>query len=303
MDSMGSGDDGVKVFKKPIIAHRCLSLKKATDVSFRLALKDRRIVTSIAPSRSTMHLRPILALTCLITSAAIAADPPAIPAASIAKKKELLFSDDFQGAEPASVWHKVVPTFAVESGTLKGTQTRDQNIPAADGKPAVPAHAAVHGLEIPTKDSVVEVKIRFEGASMIDVEFDDRAFTGSHYGHLCRAQVRLDKVTIVDERDGSQSNALIELRKDTAANKAQINELLTAHSASYPAKLEAGKWYTLVVETVGEEMRVTLDGKPAGYLKSPGIGHATKSKIELGVAGKDGLFDDIKVWSAEPVKP
>ena len=31
------------------------------------------------------------------------------------------------------------------------------------------AHAAVHGLEIPTKDSVVECKIRFDGATMIDV--------------------------------------------------------------------------------------------------------------------------------------
>ena len=48
-------------------------------------------------------------------------------------------------------------------------------------------------------------------------------------------------------------------------------------------------------------MRVTIDGKPAGYLKSSGIGHPTKSKIELGVAGKDGYFDDIKVWNAEPV--
>ena len=249
-----------------------------------------------------MHLRPFLTLFCLVTSAAFAADPPAIPAESIANKKELLFSDDFQGAESAKVWHKVVPTFAVENGVLKGTQTRDQNIPAADGKAAVTPHAAVHGLEIPTKDSVVEVRIRFEGATMIDVEFDDRAFTGSHYGHLCRAQVRLDKVTILDERDGSQSNALIELKKDTAKNNDEINKLIAAHSASYPAKLEAGKWYTLVVETAADEMRVTLDGQPAGYLKSPGIGHATKSRIELGVGGKDGFFDDIKVWNAEPAK-
>jgi len=50
-------------------------------------------------------------------------------------------------------------------------------------------------------------------------------------------------------------------------------------------------------------MRVALDGNPAAYLKSSGIGHATKSKIELGVAGKDGYFDDIKVWNAEPAKP
>ena len=240
---------------------------------------------------------------CIATSAAYAADLAAIPAEPIAKKKEVLFTDDFEGAEPAKVWHKVVPTFAVENGTLKGTQTRDQNVPAADGKPAVTAHAAVHGLEIPTKDSVVEVKIRFEGASMIDVEFDDRAFTGSHYGHLCRAQVRLDKVTMMDERDGSQSNALIELRKDAAANKDAINKLLAAHTTTFPTKLETGKWYTFVVETVGDEMRATIDGKPAGYLKSAGIGHPTKSKIELGVAGKDGFFDDIKVWNAEPAKP
>ena len=81
--------------------------------------------------------------------------------------------------------------------------------------------------------------------------------------HLCRAQVRLDRVTLLDERDGSQSNALIELRKDAVSNKAEISKLLAAHSASFPAKLEAGKWYTLVVETVGEEMRVTIDGKPS----------------------------------------
>ena len=47
-------------------------------------------------------------------------------------------------------------------------------------------------------------------------------------------------------------------------------------------------------------MRVTIDGKPAGFLKSSGIAHPTKSKIEFGVGGKDGLFDDIKVWNAAP---
>ena len=49
-------------------------------------------------------------------------------------------------------------------------------------------------------------------------------------------------------------------------------------------------------------MRVTIDGKGVAFFKSPGIGHETKSRIELGVAGKDGLFDDIKVWNAEPAK-
>jgi hypothetical protein len=248
-----------------------------------------------------MHLRSFLALPVLSAVSAFAADLPPIPAKPIANKKELLFSDDFQGAEPAKVWHKVVPTFAVENGTLKGTQTRDQNIPAADGKPAVTPHAAVHGLEIPTKDSVVEVKVKLEGATMVDVEFDDRKYTGSHYGHLCRAQVRLNGVTIIDERDGTMRNEVYELSKDPT-KKAQRAEMLKGRQVTYPAKLEAGKWYTLVVETVGDQMRVSIDGQPAAYLKSSGIGHETKSKIELGVAGKDGFFDDIKVWNAEPAK-
>ena len=82
-----------------------------------------------------MQFRTLLALPVLITGSAFAAHLPAIPDKPIANKKELLFSDDFQAAEPAKQWHKVVPTFAFENGTLKGTQTRDQNIPAADGKP------------------------------------------------------------------------------------------------------------------------------------------------------------------------
>jgi hypothetical protein len=248
-----------------------------------------------------MPLRRVLTACVVLTVAAAAAELAPIPTQPIAKKKELLFSDDFQGAEPARVWHRVVPTFVVENGALKGMQTRDQTIPPVDGKPGMTAHAAVHGLEIPTGDSVVEARIRFEGATMIDIEFDDRNYKGAHYGHLCRAQIRLNGVTLIDERDGTMRNDIYALPKD-AAGKAERAKLLVGRTATYPAKLEPEKWYAVVVETAGDAMRVTIDGKPAGYLKSSGIAHATKSKIELGVAGKDGFFDDIKVWSAEPAR-
>lgn len=247
-----------------------------------------------------MNLRFALAAV-LLASSARADDKAPIPEKPLAVKKELLFSDDLEKTPPAKVWHRVVPTFAFENGALKGTQTRDKTIPAADGKPAVTARAAVHGLEIPTRDSIVEVRIKFDGATMIDVEFDDRAYKGCHYGHICRAQIRLDRVTLIDEKEGSMRNDIYEMKKDPA-NKAEVARLLVGRSASYPVKLEPSTWYTVGVETVGDEMRVTIDGRPAGYLKSPGIAHATKSKIELGVAGKDGWFDDIKVWNAEPAK-
>lgn len=248
-----------------------------------------------------MNIRIALPVLFLTVAVARAADLPAVPDKPLGEKKELLFSDDFKSATPSKLWHQVVPTFTFENGALKGTQTRDKNIPAADGKPAVMAHAAVHGLDIPTKDSIVEVKIRFEGASMIDVEFDDRKYTGSHYGHICRAQAKLTGITIIDERDGSMRNDIYEMKDP--AKKEERNKLLKGRSITYPMKLEVGKDYTMVVETVGDEMRVTLDGKPAAYLKSSGIGHPTKSKIELGVAGKDGYFTEIKVWNAQAATP
>src|SRR6267154_4607932 len=92
-------------------------------------------------------LFPLLT-TLLFTITTFAADLPPIPENSIAIKKELLFSDDFQSQEPKKEWHKVVPTFTFENGVLKGTQTRDKILAAAespDGKPVTP-HAAVHGL-------------------------------------------------------------------------------------------------------------------------------------------------------------
>ena len=249
-----------------------------------------------------MNTRFFLTGFSMLTTVALAADLPTVPAGPIAKKKELLFSDDFSSAPPNKLWHRVVPTFTFTNGMLKGTQTRDQNIPAADGKPAVTAHAAVHGLELPTKDSIVEVKIRLDGASFMSVEFDDRKYTGSHYGHICLAQVRTNGVTIIDQRDGNMRNDIYAMSRDPE-KRAERAKLLAGRQVTYPARVEPGQWHTLVVETVGEEMRVTLDGKPAAYHKSSGIGHTTKSKLEFGVGGKDGYFDDIKIWNAEPVKP
>src|SRR5437868_12203317 len=125
--------------------------------------------------------------------------------------------------------------------------------------------------------------MRLDGATMMDVEFDDRKYTGAHYGHICRAQVRLNGVTIIDERDGSMRNDIYEMKDP--AKKAERAKLLVGRSATFPVALESDKWYTLVLETVGDTMRATLDGKPVAFLKSSGIAHPTKSKIEFGCAG------------------
>jgi hypothetical protein len=247
-----------------------------------------------------MNMRLFLAPLFLFTVTAIAADVPEVPADPIGKKKELLFSDNFNRTELGKAWGMAVPTFTLENNTLKGTQTRI-TAPAQDGKPAVVGHQAVIGTGVPTKDSIVELKFRFAGATGLSVEFDDRKFTGSHYGHICFCRVTPKSVVLVDQKEGSMRNDVYAMTQP--AQQKEKAKLIQGRSASFPITLEQDKWYTLTVETIGDEMRASVDGKPVAFLKSPGIAHPTKSKLEFGCAGKDGYFDDIQIWNAEPAKP
>ena len=242
--------------------------------------------------------RLVLIPVFLFAAATIAADLPQVPANPIGKKGQLLFSDDFNRSELGKDWRQVVPTFTLEDGALKGTQTRvDQ--PAQDGKPKVTGHQAVIGTEVPTRDSIVEFRFKMAGATGISCEFDDRKYTGSHYGHICFCRVTPKSVILADQKEGSMRNDIYAMTDPS--QRAEKRKLLEGRSATFPVQVESNQWHDLVVETVGDEMRATLDGKPVAFLKSPGIAHPTKSKIEFGCAGRDGFIKDVKVWNAEPV--
>jgi hypothetical protein len=244
-----------------------------------------------------MHTR-LLALACLVTVTTFAADAPklpSIPEGPIAKKKELLFSDDFERAELGKAWAIVVPTFSIEKGSLKGTQMRF-DAPAveatAEAKPAVKGHQAVIGNDIPTKDSVIEFRFRLGGAQSVTAEFDDRAFNGSHYGHLCMARISAKSVILTDQK------GLAVARPEGATGEPPPPA--GRKNVTFPVEIDPEKWHTFALETVGDAMRASVDGKAVAYLQSPGIAHPTKSKVEFGCMGKDGFLDDVKIWNAGP---
>jgi hypothetical protein len=249
-----------------------------------------------------MHTR-LLTLACLITvTATFAADAPklpSIPEQPIAQKKELLFADDFEKAELGSAWKIVVPTFSIEKGALKGTQMRF-DAPAVEAagdvkaKPAVKGHQAVIGNDLPTKDSVIEFRFRLGGAQSVTAEFDDRAFNGSHYGHLCMARISAKAVILVDQKGLAVARP--------AGATGEPPQPAGRKNATFPVEIDPEQWHTFALETVGDAMRASVDGKAVAYLQSPGIAHPTKSKVEFGCMGKDGFFDDLKIWNAVPVK-
>ena len=55
------------------------------------------------------------------------------------------------------------------------------------------------------------------------------------------------------------------------------------------------------IEIAGDEMLLCIEGKPAGYLKSEGIDHATKNIFVFIVNGKCVQVRNLRVWQAAPV--
>lgn len=221
----------------------------------------------------------LLAFLCL-TALASAADIPAEP---IAQKGELILDDNFERKD-LGAWKSLIPTFTIEGGTLKGVQTRDD-------------HGAVGRFYKPMKDVVVEFKFQLVGSTGFNAVFDDQKFKGSHAGHICRVAFAPTQLRIGDDKEGVMRNDIYEMRKDPAQKKA-ADKLLEGRGSVASFKFEQQKWYQVIIELKGDELRVSVDGKPITYLKSPGIAHETKSSFHFTVNGTGALFDDVRIWQA-----
>lgn len=228
--------------------------------------------------RHCLLFLPLSFSLCALSFAAEAPPP--------AKKGTLLFSDDFERAEVVPRWDTSQRTFFISDGALKGGQV--------PGK-----HGAVAGVEVPFQDAVIEFRFRFEGAASINAVCDDKAFTGSHAGHICRVTITPKLLRLGDDREGGMRNDIYEMRLDPK-RKAEGDKLLAGRTATFPMPIATNQWHHLAMEIVGDEMRVSLNGKFAGQLKSPGIAHPTKSRFHFTISGQHALIDDVRVWSIEP---
>jgi hypothetical protein len=204
------------------------------------------------------------------------------------RRGALLFSDDFERAEVGERWDGSQKSFAIVGGAMKGGQVL--------GK-----HGAVAGVSVPFRDAVIEFRFRFEGAASINAVCDDKAFTGSHAGHICRVTITPKLIRLGDDREGGMRNDIYEMRQDPR-RKAEGDKLLLGRTATFPSPISTNAWHHLAMEMAGDVMRVSLDGKFAGQLKSPGIAHPTKSRLHFTISGQDALIDDVKIWAATPAK-
>lgn len=216
-----------------------------------------------------------------LTGSATAADQLEKP---LGTRGELLFSDDFE-RKTLGGWKVIIPGFKVADGVLVATQDR------AD-------HGSVGRVYVPMKDLIMSFRFKLAGSPRFNVVFDDKQHKGSHAGHIARVAYASKQIRLGDDKEGIMRNDIFKMRRDPKTKEA-ADKLLVGRGKHVRADLQQDRWYTTTIEIVGDEMRVSLDGKPIGHLKSPGLAHPTKESVHFTVSDNATHFDDVKIWQAK----
>jgi hypothetical protein len=204
---------------------------------------------------------------------------------------KLLFEDDFARAELAPKWKVGKGIFEIKDGAVTVSENPDD-------KHGAYAYVKPGFL---FKDIVAEYSAKLEGSRACHLMINDSNYKDAHAGHILRASLMPGKVDLADYKYGSMKNEIFDKMKDPATTdeeKKKLRESIKDKSAVFKVDADLAQWHVIRVEIVGDEMLVSIDGKPAGYLKSHGLDHATKNAIGFEVGGKSSCLKAMKVWEA-----
>lgn len=208
---------------------------------------------------------------------------------------ELLLEDHFDRQETDESKEQLGGQWGTNSRTRAAG---NKQVDLADGALHIYRHrVADHGVsvvhDLAFKNATIEMRFKIDKGDELGINIADMNEKSVHAGHLCVAKIRLNKLTLMDLKTGRMSLPMRE--KSQAKKLTQADrKLLETKQAEFPIKLSADAWHTLKVVIEGDTMVVDIDGREAGRFSSPGIDHATKSRLRLAVA-KEAWVDDITV--------
>jgi hypothetical protein len=236
------------------------------------------------------HLISILA--CLLVSTVYADD-----------RGKVIFQDDFERNESQEQKDEIGKGWGTNSNKrAKGNKQVDLK----DGAMHITMHAeADHAVSVTHEmeflDGSVELRFMLEDEKdTLGLDFADLKFKGVHAGHLFKVNVGTKRLTVDDMITGSMNMKFYDAKKAKTLNKEQKKIIANAKKA-FPVKLDAGKWYTLLVTVKGDTVTTSIDGKEIASVKGAGFAHPTKRMLRLGVP-KSAVVDDVKITSLAPIK-
>ncbi len=209
----------------------------------------------------------------------------------LSKPGKLLFEDDFSRAEMPPPWKVGKGFWEIHNGVVTAAENPDDHHGAY----------AYADPRFPYKDIMAEFSFKFDGSTACHLMMEDSNYKDAHAGHIIRATITPNSVQLADSKFGGMKNEIYEKMKDpstTAEEKKRIQESIKDKAASFKIALDPAKWHQARVEVVGDEMLISIDAQPVGYLKSEGVNHPTKNMVGFTVAGKSTQLDNVKVWDA-----
>jgi Domain of Unknown Function (DUF1080) len=216
-----------------------------------------------------------------------AADPEPL----LGQPGKLLFADDFSRAEIAPRWKIGMGFFTVKDGVVTAAENpADHHGAYAYGDP-----------HFPYKDFVAEFSFKFDGGKACSFRMDDTDYQGSHAGHIIRATIMPTSVQLDDSKFGSMKTDLYEKARDpnlSPEEKKQVQAAMKEEMAAFQVEFDPTQWHRARVEVIADEMLLSIDDKPVGYLKSEGVNHPTKNAVGFTIAGHSVQFANVKVWDA-----
>ena len=204
---------------------------------------------------------------------------------------EEIFVDDFSGDGFGEQWGHYKSESVIEDGVLIG-----KSIDVND-------HGGVDAIRFEGRQDVeFSVKFRFAGpeAERFNVWFDDKTLTAAHAGHVCNVTVSPTSVTITDAKTGNMENSIYEMKKSAAGLDDATKELLATKTKRFEVDFEKDKdeWHDLLIQTKGEVITVSIDGKEVGSFESEGNAHETKASVSVTTYANDVHYDDYTIRAA-----
>ncbi len=241
---------------------------------------------------------------CLVCVADVSGQESRDTPAWLESRATLIFHDDFEREESGNL------AAALGNGWNSATADRVPAIKQADLDGGIlkiasatreAGHAAHIHHEAGFTDGAAVVRFRFPGlgdGESLQLGFVDRETKGVHAGHLCYAVLGAGKATLMDSKTGVMNLEIRQRRQGYLDRKeklpADLEALLKTKSSSVPWRADH-EWHELVLVTVGDEMRLSIDGQLVLSHRSEGYAHPMKRWFSFLVPGTVWI-DDVKIW-------
>lgn len=201
----------------------------------------------------------------------------------ISRKGALLFEDRFDGAQAKPEWKALHGTrWQVEGGAYKGIPSTVEFQSSRDNHTgATPSMT----LQVGARETILEMSFRLSGdLKQAHIGWNEGP-TSTTTGHIFRLLL------------GTESG--VSLQKDRNSQIEGDKDQITVTS---DWKLESDRWYTVMLETQGEEVVAQVAGGPTLIMKHARL-DVPKAWGNFKARGQKGNieYDDVQVWESLPL--